>query len=114
MLFTNVVWRRNDEKLRKEATPQLIKRKFIELVEKHLTKMGIPFNIYETLDGDVIIAVPQSFRRHENRRINSVVEKIYMRIWKRYKPKWVYVLLLGPKAGKRQRSTRLTTKTLLF
>jgi hypothetical protein len=90
------------------------KKKFIEQVSRKFAKMSISFHIYETTSGNVVIALPQNFRRHEIKQINAVVEKIYDKIWKEHKPEWTYILLHGPKANKERRSIAPTSKTLFL
>jgi len=114
MLLINIVWKQRGRKLHKEVTEKMTRRKFIEQVSRKFAKMGIPFNIYENPSGNVIIALPQNFRRHEIKQINSVVEKVYNKIWKEHKPEWTYILLHGPKADKERRSTSLTSKVLFL
>jgi hypothetical protein len=114
MLLINIIWRQRLGKSRKEVTEKVTRRKFIEQVSRKFAKMGIPFNIYENPSGNVVIALPQNFRRHEIKQINAVVEKVYNKIWKEHKPEWTYILLHGPKADKERRSTSLTSKVLFL
>lgn len=114
MLLISIVWRQLPRKSRKEVTERVTKKKFIEQVSRKFAKMGIHFHIYENPSGNVIIALPQNFRRHEIKQINSIVEKIYDKIWREHKPEWTYILLHGPKADKKRRSIFLTSKVLLF
>ena len=114
VLLISIVWRQRARKSLKEVTERVTKKKFIEQVSRKFTKMGIHFHIYENPSGDVIIALPQNFRRHEIKQINTVVEKVYNKIWKEHRPEWTYILLHGPKASKARRSTFTTTKVLLL
>jgi hypothetical protein len=113
MLLISIVWRQRTGKSHKEVTERVTKKKFIEQVSRKFAKMGIPFHIYENPSGNVVIALPQNFRRHEIKQINSVVEKVYTKIWKEHKPEWTYILLHGPKANKEHRSI-LTASKVLF
>jgi len=113
MLLISIIWKRRPRKSRKEVIERVTKKKFIEQVSRKFARMGIPFHIYENFSGNVVIALPQNFRRHEIKQINAVVEKIYHRIWKEHKPEWTYVLLHGPKANKGHRSI-LTASKVLF
>jgi hypothetical protein len=114
VLLINIVWKERGGKSCKEVTERVARRKFIEQVSRKFAKMGIPFNIYENPSGNVIIALPQNFRRHEIKQINAVVEKVYNKIWKEHKPEWTYILLHGPKADKERRSTPLASKVLFL
>ena len=114
MLLISIIWRQRTGKSHKEATERVTKKKFIEQVSRKFAKMSIPFHIYETPSGNVVIALPQNFRRHEIKQINTVVEKIYHRIWKEHKPEWTYILLHGPKANKGHRSILTASKVLLL
>jgi uncharacterized protein (DUF2267 family) len=114
MLLINIVWRQRERKPPKEVTEKMTKRKFIEQVSRKFAKMDIAFNIYETPSGNVIIALPHNFRRHEIKQINTIIEKVYNKIWKEHKPEWTYILLHGPKANKERRSTLLTSKVLFL
>jgi uncharacterized protein (DUF2267 family) len=114
MLLISIVWRQRTGKSHKEATERVTKKKFIEQVSRKFAKMSISFHIYETTSGNVVIALPQNFRRHEIKQINAVVEKVYTKIWKEHKPEWTYILLHGPKANKERRSIAPTSKTLFL
>ena len=114
MLLISIIWRQRPRKSRKEVIERVTKKKFIEQVSRKFAKMGIPFHIYENPSGNVIIALPQNFRRHEIKQINAVVEKVYNKIWKEHRPEWTYILLHGPKADKERRSTSLTSKVLFL
>ena len=114
MLLINIVWKQRGRKLLKEVTEKMTKRKFVEQVSRKFAKMGITFSIHENPSGNVIIALPQNFRRHEIKQINAAVEKVYNKIWKEHKPEWTYILLHGPKADKERRSTSLTSKVLFL
>jgi len=114
MLLISIIWRQRPRKSRKEVIERVTKKKFIEQVSRKFAKMGIPFHIYENPRGNVVIALPQNFRRHEIKQINAAVEKVYNKIWKEHKPEWTYILLHGPKADKERRSTSLTSKVLFL
>jgi hypothetical protein len=104
MLLISIVWRQRTRNSHKEAIERMTKKKFIERVSRKFAKMGIPFHIYETPSGNMVIALPQNFRRHEIKQINVAIEKIYDKIWKKHKPQWTYILLHGSKAKKGRRS----------
>jgi hypothetical protein len=112
MLLISIVWRQRARKSQKEVTERVTRKKFIEQVSRKFAKMSIPFHIYETPSGNVVITLPQNFRRHEIKQINSVVERVYTKIWKEHKPEWTYILLHGPKANKERRSIAPTSKVL--
>lgn len=114
MLLINIIWRQRPRKSRKEVIEKVTKKKFIEQVSRKFAKMGIPFHIYENPSGNVVIALPQNFRRHEIKQINAVVEKVYNKIWKEHRPEWTYILLHGPKANKERRSIFTATKVLFL
>jgi uncharacterized protein (DUF2267 family) len=114
MLLVNIIWRQRTRKSHKEVTERVSKKKFIEQVSRKFAKMGISFHIYENIRGNVVIALPHNFRRHEIKQINAVVEKIYDKIWKEHKPNWTYILLHGPKANKERRSIFTASKVFLL
>lgn len=114
MLLINIIWRQRPRKSRKEVIEKVTKKKFIEQVSRKFAKMGIPFHIYENSSGNVVIALPQNFRRHEIKQINAAVEKVYHKIWKEHKPEWTYILLHGPKANKERRSIFTAPKVLFL
>jgi hypothetical protein len=114
MLLISIIWRRRTRKSRREVIERVTKKKFIEQVSRKFAKMGIPFHIYENSNGNVVIALPQNFRRHEIKQINAVVEKIYDKLWKEHKPRWTYILLHGPKANQGRRSIFTASKVLFL
>lgn len=114
MLLINIIWKQRERKLHKEVTERVTKKKFIEQVSRKFAKMGISFHIYETPNGNVIITLPHNFRRHEIKQINTVIEKIYNKIWKEHKPEWTYILLHGHKANKERRSIFTASKVLFL
>jgi uncharacterized protein (DUF2267 family) len=114
MLLISIIWRQRAGKSRTEVIERVTKRKFIERVSRKFAKMGIPFHIYENPSGNVVIALPQNFRRHEIKQINSVVEKVYTKIWKEHKPEWTYILLHGSKVSKERHSIASTSKVLFL
>ncbi len=114
MLLINIILRQRQGKSSREVTERVTKKKFIEQVSRKFAKMGIPFHIYENPNGNVVIALPQNFRRHEIKQINGIIEKIYDRIWKENKPRWTYILLHGPKANKGRRSITPASEVFLL